>query len=126
GPFWAKKDAGAWTVPKGELDEGEDALAAAVREFEEETGARLDGPFTALGEVRQKSGKRVHAWACAGDADPSAVRSNNVTVEWPRGSGRTLTFPEIDRCEWFDLPAAREKINPAQAAFLDRLADAPA
>ena len=121
GPFWKNKDAGAWSVPKGELDEGEDALAAAVRELEEETGIRLDGPFVALGEVRQKSGKRVHAWACEGDADPTLVRSNEVTVEWPRGSGRSLTFPEVDRCEWFGLAAAREKINPAQAAFIDRL-----
>jgi predicted NUDIX family NTP pyrophosphohydrolase len=121
GPFWKNKDAGAWTVPKGELDEGEDALAAAVREFAEETGIRLDGPFAALGEVRLKSGKRVHAWACQGDADPALVRSNEVTVEWPRGSGRSLTFPEVDRCAWFGLAAAREKINPAQAAFIDRL-----
>lgn len=124
GPFWAKKDAGAWSVPKGETDPGEDELAAARREFEEETGTRLDGPFIDLGEIRQKAGKRVRAWAAAGDLDPARCRSNTVTIEWPRGSGRRLTFPEIDRCEWFEIEEAARRINPAQAAFLERLAEA--
>jgi predicted NUDIX family NTP pyrophosphohydrolase len=121
GPFWARRDAGAWSLPKGLLDEGEDPLAAARREFEEETSIRPAGPFLPLGSVRQKAGKTVHAWACEGDADPALVKSNDATVEWPRGSGRLLTFPEVDRCAWFDLPTAREKIIPAQAEFLDRL-----
>lgn len=121
GPFWAKKDDGAWTVPKGEIDAGEDELSAARREFEEETGLDPDGPFLDLGEVRQRAGKRVRAWGCEGDLDAASCRSNPVTMEWPRGSGRNLTFPEVDRCEWFGLQEARSKINPAQAVFLDRL-----
>jgi predicted NUDIX family NTP pyrophosphohydrolase len=121
GPFWAKRDQGAWSIPKGLVDEGEDLLDAARREFEEETSIRLEGPFRPLGSVTQKSGKVVHAWACEGDADPNLIKSNEVKVEWPRGSGRWLTFPEIDRCAWFDMPTAREKINPAQAEFLERL-----
>ncbi len=121
GPFWAKKDAGAWTIPKGLVNAGEEPLAAARREFAEETGVRLGGPFRPLGSVRQKAGKVVHAWACEGDADPAAVTSNVMTVEWPSGSGRRLTFPEVDRCGWFDPPTARAKVNPAQAEFIDRL-----
>jgi predicted NUDIX family NTP pyrophosphohydrolase len=121
GPFWAKRDQGAWSIPKGIVDEGEDVLDGARREFEEETSIRLEGPFRPLGSVTQKSGKVVHAWACEGDADPNLIKSNEVKVEWPRGSGRWLTFPEIDRCAWFDLPTAREKINVAQAEFLERL-----
>jgi predicted NUDIX family NTP pyrophosphohydrolase len=121
GPFWAKHDQGVWTIPKGLVDKGEDLLDAARREFEEETGIRLKGPFQSLGSVTQKSGKVVHAWACEGDADPKRIKSNEAKIEWPRGSGRWLTFPEIDRCAWFDLPTAREKINAAQADFLDRL-----
>lgn len=121
GPFWARKDAGAWTVPKGEVGEGEDELGAARREFEEETGLCPDGPFLDLGEVKQRGGKRVRAWACEGDVDPAACRSNPVTVEWPRGSGKQMTFPEVDRCEWFELGEAGRRMNPAQAAFLDRL-----
>jgi predicted NUDIX family NTP pyrophosphohydrolase len=124
GPFWAKRDQGVWTIPKGLVDKGEDLLDAARREFEEETGIRLNGPFQSLGSVTQKSGKVVHAWACEGDADPKLVKSNDVKVEWPRGSGRWLNFPEIDRCAWFDLPTAREKINNAQAKFLERLEEA--
>jgi predicted NUDIX family NTP pyrophosphohydrolase len=121
GPFWAKRDQGAWSIPKGIVDEGEDLLDGARREFEEETSIRLEGPFRALGSVTQKSGKVVHAWACEGDADPNLIKSNDVKVEWPRGSGRWLTFPEIDRCAWFDMPTAREKINLAQVEFLERL-----
>jgi predicted NUDIX family NTP pyrophosphohydrolase len=121
GPFWAKRDAGAWTVPKGEVEEGEDPLQAARREFAEETGFLAEPPFLSLGEVRQKAGKRVMAWACEGDADPLALSSNTATLEWPRGSGRLLTFPEIDRCAWFSIDEAVRRINPAQAAFLHRL-----
>jgi predicted NUDIX family NTP pyrophosphohydrolase len=121
GPFWKSRDAGAWTIPKGEVDEGEEPLAAAVREFEEETGIRPDGPFLSLGSVRQKAGKLVHAWAWEGDADADAVRSNEVRTEWPRGSGKWLVFPEVDRCAWFSPSAAREKINPAQAELIGRL-----
>jgi predicted NUDIX family NTP pyrophosphohydrolase len=121
GPFWAKRDAGAWSLPKGVLDEGEDRLAAARREFEEETSFLPAGPFVPLGSVRQKAGKIVHAWACEGDADPALVKSNVMSTEWPRGSGRILTFPEVDRCAWFDLPTARVKIIAAQTEFLDRL-----
>jgi predicted NUDIX family NTP pyrophosphohydrolase len=121
GPFWAKRDAGVWTIPKGLLDEGETYLAAACREFEEETGIRPGGPFLSLGSVVQKSGKIVHAWACEGDADPLRIKSNLVRIEWPKGSGRQLEIPEVDRCAWFDLRTAREKINPAQVKFIDRL-----
>jgi len=113
GPFWKNKDAGAWTIPKGLPDEGEEPLAAARRELEEETGIVPRGPFLPLGAIRQKAGKVVHAWAWEGDADPGAVASNEVRTEWPRGSGRWLTFPEVDRCAWFSPEAAREKINPA-------------
>ncbi len=124
GPFWARKDAGAWTIPKGEIEAGEDPLAAALREFAEETGVRPAGPYVPLSTVKQKAGKVVHAWGCAGDVDPDAVRSNPVRMEWPRGSGRTIEFPEIDRCSWFGLPEARDRINPAQSVLLDRLAAA--
>jgi predicted NUDIX family NTP pyrophosphohydrolase len=121
GPFWQKRDAGAWTIPKGLAEPGEDPLDAARREFEEETGLSPRGPFILLGSVRQKAGKLVHAWAWEGDADPATVSSNTMKTEWPRGSGQWLTFPEVDRCSWFSPTAAREKINPAQAAFIDRL-----
>ncbi len=121
GPFWRDRDLGAWTVPKGLVEEGEEPLAAAVREFEEETGIHPEGPFLRLGSVRQKAGKLVHAWAWEGEADPRRVRSNLMRAEWPRGSGRWLTFPEVDRCEWFRPNDARQKINPAQAELIDRL-----
>jgi predicted NUDIX family NTP pyrophosphohydrolase len=122
GPFWAKKDAGAWSIPKGEHEDGEDAQAAALREFAEETGsAPAPGELTDLGTVRQKSGKVVQAWALAGDLDADAIRSNTFELEWPPRSGRKAEFPEVDRAAWFGLAEARERINPAQAAFLDRL-----
>jgi predicted NUDIX family NTP pyrophosphohydrolase len=122
GPFWAKKDAGAWSIPKGEYVEGaEDPLECARREFEEELGSPAPDDLTPLGEVRQKSGKRVTAWAASGDLDPAGVRSNTFTMEWPPRSGRMQEFPEIDRAGWFPLDVAREKLNPAQAELLDRL-----
>jgi predicted NUDIX family NTP pyrophosphohydrolase len=121
GPFWKTRDLGAWTVPKGLVERGEDPLRAAIREFEEETSVRPEGPFLQLGSVRQKAGKLVHAWAWEGEADPRQVRSNMMRAEWPRGSGRWLTFPEVDRCEWFDARSARQKINPAQSELIDRL-----
>jgi predicted NUDIX family NTP pyrophosphohydrolase len=121
GPFWADRDAGAWTIPKGLAGAGEDLLAAARREFAEETGLRPEGPFLPLGSVRQKAGKVVHAWACAGDADPAMLTSNTMSVEWPPGSRRRIEFPEVDRCAWFDPAEARAKLNPAQAEFIDRL-----
>ena len=121
GPFWHNRDAGAWTIPKGLAEEGEDTLAAACREFEEETGVHPQGPFLPLGSIRQKAGKLVHAWAWEGDADPARVTSNLMRTEWPRGTGRFITFPEVDRCAWFDPQTAREKINAAQAELIDRL-----
>jgi predicted NUDIX family NTP pyrophosphohydrolase len=121
GPFWKKRDAAAWSIPKGLADEGEELLVAALREFEEETGICPEPPFIELGSVNPKAGRSVHVWAAEGDADPATVRSNDVQMEVPRGSGRWLTFPEIDRCGWFDLDTGREKITPAQAIFIDRL-----
>ena len=121
GPFWHNRDSAAWTIPKGLAEPGEDLLDAARREFEEETGVAPKGPFLPLGSIRQKAGKYVHAWAWEGDADASRVTSNTMRTEWPRGSGRIITFPEVDRCAWFDPGTAREKINPAQAEFIDRL-----
>jgi predicted NUDIX family NTP pyrophosphohydrolase len=124
GPFWASKDLGAWSIPKGEHDADEDARACALREFEEETGsAPTAGELAELGEVRQKSGKVVAAWALEGDLDPATIRSNSFTMQWPPRSGQMKEFPEVDRAEWFGLEAARERINPAQAIFLDRLPD---
>ena len=123
GPFWAKKDLGVWSIPKGELEEGEDdPRARALLEFAEETGTDLgDPPTRELGEVRLKSGKRVTAFAVAGDLDADAIVSNAFELEWPPRSGRTGTFPEVDRAAWFALAEARERILPAQAELLDRL-----
>lgn len=121
GPFWARRDLGVWSLPKGQPEADEDELAAARREFEEETGVIPRGPFQPLGSVRQKAGKTVHAWAWEGDADPADMRCNEMEMEWPRGSGRVIRFPEVDRCEWFDLDTARQKLNPAQAEFIGRL-----
>jgi predicted NUDIX family NTP pyrophosphohydrolase len=124
GPFWAKKDAGAWSIPKGEYDDGEDPLACALREFEEETGTRLDADdVVELGSIRQKGGKEVTAWAVAGDLDPATVRSNTFVMEWPPRSGRQAEFPEIDRAEWFSLDVARSKLVAAQAELLDRVVE---
>lgn len=122
GPFFAKKDAGSWTIPKGEFLPPEEALEAAVREFSEETGVRLAGPFVPLQAIRQKGGKVVHAWAAEGDIDASAIASNTFEIEWPPKSGRRQTFPEVDRAAWFDLAVARVKINEAQVALIDELA----
>jgi predicted NUDIX family NTP pyrophosphohydrolase len=121
GPFWKNKDEGAWTIPKGLVDEGETPLDAARREFREETGIAPREPFLPLGDIRQKAGKRVHAWAWEGDADAATVTSNVMRTEWPRGSGRMITFPEVDRCAWFPADEARERMNAAQAEFVARL-----
>jgi len=121
GPFWARKDAGAWSIPKGEF-EIEDALAAAQREFKEETGLEISGAFRALAPVTLKSGKVVYAWAVEGDLDASQVRSNLFELEWPPRSGKKINVPEVDRGEWFSLQAGQVKINPAQAGFIRELA----
>jgi predicted NUDIX family NTP pyrophosphohydrolase len=122
GPFWARKDLGAWSLPKGEIHPGEEAREAARREFGEETGTTLpDGLLVELGEVRQKGGKVVVAFAVEGDLDPALIRSNDVEIEWPPRSGRKLSIPEIDRAGWFTLPEARERILASQTPFLDRL-----
>jgi predicted NUDIX family NTP pyrophosphohydrolase len=121
GPFWAKKDAGAWSIPKGEAAPGEDLLARARREFTEETGFVLAGEFRPLAPIRQSGGKIVHAWAVEGDCDAAAVKSNTFDLEWPPRSGRIQAFPEVDRAQWFGLAAAREKINPAQRGLIDEL-----
>jgi predicted NUDIX family NTP pyrophosphohydrolase len=121
GPFWTNRDSGAWTVPKGEVGTDEDSLAAARREFHEETGARVDGEFLELAPVRQPSGKVVHAWAVEGDVDAAAITSNTFSIEWPPKSGRMRAFPEIDRGGWFTLVEARDKLLPGQRALLDQL-----
>lgn len=121
GPFWSRRDAGAWTIPKGAVNQGEALMEGARREFTEETGVNPSGPYLPLGSIRQRSGKTVHAWAWEGDADPDVIVSNTTTSEWPRGSGRRLTYPEVDRCAWFDPDTARAKLNPAQSAFVERL-----
>jgi predicted NUDIX family NTP pyrophosphohydrolase len=124
GPFFARKDDGVWSVPKGEYTSDEDPLECALREFEEELGsAPPTGELVDLGEIKQRSGKVVTAWAVEGDLDLATVESNTFEMEWPPKSGRTATFPEIDRAEWFDVATARTKIVPAQAAFLDRLTE---
>ena len=121
GPFFARKDAGAWSIPKGEVEPGETLEARARIEFQEETGTALDGELRTLGSVRQKGGKVVHAFAAEGDLDAGAIVSNTFELQWPPRSGRTQTFPEVDRAEWFTLDEARGKINAAQAELLDRL-----
>lgn len=126
GPFWAKKDAGAWSIPKGGIEDGEEPRACAIRELEEELGAapELDPEeLIELGQVRQKAGKVVEAWAAEGEFDPAALASNTFAMEWPPRSGKQQEFPEVDRAEWFDLETAREKIIAAQAEFLDRLVE---
>jgi predicted NUDIX family NTP pyrophosphohydrolase len=121
GPFFRNKDAGSWSIPKGEFTEDENPLDAAKREFMEETGQQIDGEFISLSPIRQKGGKTVYAWAVEGDIDHDTIASNSFELEWPPGSGKRQTFPEIDRATWFDLDTARVKINPAQAAFIDNL-----
>ena len=121
GPLFKNKDEGDWTIPKGEIEPGEDLLEAAKREFEEETGVTPTGPFTVLTPIQQKGGKIVHAWAFKGDCDPGAIVSNTFRIEWPPRSGRLMDFPEIDRAEFFDVAAASRKIKAAQAALIDEL-----
>ena len=123
GPFWAKKDEGAWSIPKGLADEGEDLLAAARREFCEETGMAVEGPLLDLGAFRQAGGKTVVAWAAEGDFDPAALASNSFSIEWPPGSGKFATFPEADRAGWFSLEAAQAKAVRGQRAIVAALAE---
>jgi predicted NUDIX family NTP pyrophosphohydrolase len=122
GPFWEKRDLGAWSIPKGEVSAGEDPLTAARRELAEETGFLASPPFVPLEPVKQRGGKTVAAWAAAGDADPAALTSNSFAMEWPPRSGRWQSFPEVDRAAWFSLSAARQKILAAQIPLLDQLA----
>ena len=121
GPFWRRRDEGAWTIPKGEIQHGEAPLAAAIREFGEETSFPAPGPYTPLTAIRQKGGKVVQAWAFEGDCDPTLVKSNETTIEWPPRSSQYRSFPEVDRAAFFDLETARHKINAAQTALLDEL-----
>jgi len=121
GPYWARKDLGAWSIPKGEIEPGEEALAAACREFEEETGASVSGEFVPLQPVRLRSGKVIHAWAVQAEFDPDALRSNLFSMEWPPRSGESREFPEADRAGWFGIDVARVKIHPGQAPLLDSL-----
>lgn len=123
GPFWKNKDEGAWSIPKGEFAEEENALHAAKREFTEETGFTLKGDFVKLTPVKLKSGKTVHAWALEMDIDETLVKSNHFEMEWPPKSGKKQSFPEVDRAAWFLPAAAKEKINPAQASFITELVD---
>jgi predicted NUDIX family NTP pyrophosphohydrolase len=126
GPFWAKKDSGVWSIPKGQIEDGEEAQACAIRELEEELGPvpELDRErLIELGTIRQRAGKVVEAWAAEADFDPAELASNTFAIEWPPRSGREQEFPEVDRAEWFGIETAREKILPAQAEFLDRLSE---
>ncbi len=121
GPFWAHRDQGVWSIPKGELEAGEEAFEAAQREFQEETGVVPNGPYLELPTIEQKNRKLVHAWAFEGDCDPAQIHSNTFRIEFPRGSGKMAEFPEIDRAEFFSPEVARRKINPAQVALIDAL-----
>jgi len=123
GPFWARKDAGAWFIPKGEIDPEEEPFAAAKREFEEETGIKPAGNFLRLGDVKHKSGKMVSAWAFESDCDPAAIRSNTFSMEWPPKSGKQQEFPEVDRAAFFTVEQAQEKIHPAEFEFVRRLGE---
>jgi predicted NUDIX family NTP pyrophosphohydrolase len=124
GPLWTKKDEGAWSIPKGQMDAGEDPLLAARREFEEELGSLVSGDFLPLAPIRQAGGKLVYAWAVESDFDPTTFKSGTFSMEWPPRSGRLQTFPEVDRAEWFSIEDARRKINKAQIALLDQLSQA--
>jgi len=121
GPFWKNKDLGAWTIPKGEIQEGEDALGAAKREFEEELGIRIEAKLIELMPIRQKAGKVVRAWGAEADLDLDTVKSNSFSMEWPPRSGRTVEFPEVDEVAYFDFETAKAKINPAQRALLEQV-----
>ncbi|MHB8541481.1 MAG: NUDIX domain-containing protein [Candidatus Acidiferrales bacterium] len=121
GPFWAKKDTGAWFIPKGEVNPGEDLFAAAKREFAEETGLKAAGKFLELGSIRLKSGKTVTAWAFEGDCDPASIKSNTFSIEWPPRSGKQQKFPEVDRAAFYTIDAAKKKMHPAESEFLTRL-----
>ena len=121
GPFWKKKDKGAWSIPKGEYQEGENPLDAAKREFDEETGMKAQGEFIELGQIKQPGGKIIAAWAFKGDCSPNAIRSNSFSMEWPPKSGHKQDFPEVDRADWFALHEARKRILKGQVGFLDRL-----
>lgn len=123
GPYWAKKDLGSWSIPKGEYHEGEEALDAARREFLEETGVAVNGPFLALTPVRQPSGKIITAWAAEGELDPARLRSNSFSLEWPPKSGSSQNFPEVDRGAWFSLAEARDKLSRGQLPLLQGIAD---
>jgi predicted NUDIX family NTP pyrophosphohydrolase len=123
GPYWQRKDNGVWTIPRGEVENGEDYLTAAIREFQEETGWQPQGPYLPLGEVRLRSGKAIHAWAFCGSFDPASLRSNLFEIEWPPKSGRRQQFPEIDRAGFFTMVEARKKIRIPELPFLDRLAE---
>jgi predicted NUDIX family NTP pyrophosphohydrolase len=125
GPFWKNKDNGAWSIPKGELTEGEDPLTVACREFQEELGQTIDGEFTPLAPIKQRSGKTVHAWAVEADVEVSQARSNTFTIEWPPRSGKQQEFREVDRVEWFGLDAALKKINVGQQQLLRQLQEHP-
>ncbi|HEX9615742.1 MAG TPA: NUDIX domain-containing protein [Bacteroidota bacterium] len=121
GPLWAKKDDGSWSLPKGEIEKGEEPVAVARREFREETGFNPDGDFIPLGSITQASGKIVHAWAVEGDLNARAIKSNTFPMEWPPHSGKQQEFPEVDRAEWFPMDPAKKKINKAQVSLLERL-----
>jgi len=121
GPFWIKKDAGAWSIPKGEIETGEEALQVAKREFKEETGQEIEGSFSELQPVKQKAGKIIKAWAVEGDIDENTIVSNTFEIEWPPGSGKKKIFPEVDKAQWFSLTEASEKINPGQLPLIEEL-----
>jgi len=121
GPFWAQKDLGVWSIPKGEYNDNEDPLQAAIREVEEETGYRPNGPFLPLAPIKQKTGKQVTAWATAGDLNPETIKSNTFKLQWPPNSGKMLTIPEVDKAGWFSPPVAKQKIIPTQIPLIDEL-----